>query len=282
MNTSPVKLFAQAKARREKLAMISLYDAPSAALSADAGADILLVGDSMGNAILGHDGTVPVTMEAMIHHTGAVVRGVKNSSRPDVPVVSDISFGGFATVERAVENASSLMRAGASAIKLEGAGESALSAARILVEMGVPVMGHLGYTPQSALRFEGVVQGKTGEAATRLLTDAKKLEAAGCFALVLEVVPTEVAKRGAAELSISTIGIGAGPHCDAQVLVWHDLVGFSSDKPFRFVKRYADVYATMKDASASFVEEVRAGDFPAPEHGWNMDEEEYRRWEDGE
>jgi len=282
MNTSPVKLFAQAKARREKLAMISLYDAPSAALSADAGADILLVGDSMGNAILGHDGTVPVTMEAMIHHTGAVVRGVKNSSRPDVPVVSDISFGGFATVERAVENASSLMRAGASAIKLEGAGERALSAARILVEMGVPVMGHLGYTPQSALRFEGVVQGKTGEAATRLLDGSKRLEEAGCFAVVLEVVPTEVAKRATSELSISTIGIGAGPHCDAQVLVWHDLVGFSSDKPFRFVKRYADVYATMKDASASFVEEVRAGDFPAPEHGWNMDEEEYRRWEDGE
>ncbi len=280
MNTSPTKLFAQAKQRGEKLAMISLYDAPSAALSCDAGADILLVGDSMGNAILGHDGTIPVTMEAMVHHTGAVVRGVKNSSRPDVPVVSDISFGGFATVERAVESASFLMRAGACAIKLEGAGESAVAATRTLVEMGVPVMGHLGYTPQSSLRFEGVVQGKTTEAASKILDDAKRLEEAGCFAVVLEVVPTEVAKRATSELSISTVGIGAGPHCDAQVLVWHDLVGFSEEKPFRFVKRYADIYETMKTASASFVEEVRAGDFPAPEHGWRMDEEEYRRWED--
>lgn len=262
--------------------MISLYDAPSATLSADSGADILLVGDSMGNVILGHDGTIPVTMEAMIHHTGAVVRGVKNSSRPDVPVVADISFGGFATVERAVENASSLMRAGASAVKIEGAGESAISATRTLVEMGVPVMGHLGYTPQSAGRFEGIVQGKTEEAASLLLDEAKRVEEAGCFAVVLEVVPTEVAKRATSELSISTIGIGAGPHCDAQVLVWHDLVGFSEKSPFRFVKRYADVYTAMKDASTSFVDEVRSGAFPAPEHGWNMDEEEYRRWEDGE
>jgi 3-methyl-2-oxobutanoate hydroxymethyltransferase len=282
MNTSPTKLFAQAKARSEKLAMISLYDAPSAALSADAGADILLVGDSMGNAILGHDGTVPVTMEAIIHHTGAVVRGVKKSSRPGVPVVSDLSFGGFATVERAVENASSLMRVGAGAIKLEGAGESALAATRTLVEMGVPVMGHLGYTPQSAGRFEGVVQGKTTEAASKLLDDAKMLEEAGCFAVVLEVVPSEVASRVTEELSISTVGIGAGPHCDAQVLVWHDLVGFSEKKQFRFVKRYADVHASMKDASESFVEEVRSGAFPAPEHGWNMSEDELRRWENGE
>ncbi len=261
--------------------MISLYDAPSATLSCDAGADILLVGDSMGNAILGHDGTVPVTMDAMLHHTGAVVRGVKNSSHPETPVVSDIPFGGFATVERAVENASMLMRAGASAIKLERAGEGTLAAARVLVEMGVPVVGHLGYTPQSAGRFEGVVQGKSTEAATRLLEDAKRLEDAGAFAVVLEVVPTEVAKRTTAELAISTIGIGAGPHCDAQVLVWHDLVGFSEEKPFRFVKQYADVYETMKDASAGFVEEVRSGAFPAPEHGWRMDEEEYRRWENG-
>lgn len=267
--------------RREKLAMISLYDAPSAALSCDAGADILLVGDSMGNAILGHEGTVPVTMDAMIHHTGAVVRGVKNSSRPEVPVVADLPFGGFATVERAVENASSLMRSGASAIKLEGAGESAIAATRTLVEMGVPVMGHLGYTPQSSFRFEGIVQGKTEEAASKLLDDAKKLEEAGCFAVVLEVVPMEVAKRATSELSISTIGIGAGPHCDAQVLVWHDLVGFSDEKQFRFVKRYAEVYETMKEASGSFVDEVRSGAFPGPEHGWRMDEEEFRRWEDG-
>ncbi len=280
MKTSPTKLFAQAKQSGEKLAMISLYDAPSAALAADAGADVLLVGDSMGNVILGHEGTIPVTMEAMVHHTGAVVRGVKNSSRPDVPVVSDISFGGYATVERAVENAASLMRSGASAIKLEGVGEGALSATRVLVEMGVPVIGHLGYTPQSAGRFGDIVQGKSTEAATRLLEEAKKLEEAGCFAVVLEVVPMEVAKRVTAELSIPTIGIGAGPHCDAQVLVWHDLVGFSPDKPFRFVKRYADVYEAMKEASGSFVEEVRSGAFPAPEHGWSMDEEEYRRWED--
>jgi 3-methyl-2-oxobutanoate hydroxymethyltransferase len=221
-------------------------------------------------------------MDAMIHHTGAVVRGVKMSSRPAVPVVSDISFGGYATVERAVENASSLMRSGASAVKLEGAGEGAIAATRVLVEMGIPVMGHLGYTPQSSLRFEGVVQGKSTEAATKLLDDAKKLEEAGCFAVVLEVVPMEVAKRATSELSISTIGIGAGPHCDAQVLVWHDLVGFSEKKQFRFVKRYADVHGVMKNASSSFVEEVHSGEFPGPEHGWRMDEEEFRRWENGE
>lgn len=279
--TSPTRLFARAKASGEKLAMISLYDAPSAALCAEAGADILLVGDSMGNAILGYEGTVPVTQAAILHHTGAVVRGVKGSSRPGVPIVGDISFGGFATVERAVENASALMRLGASAVKLEGAGESAIAATRVLVEMGVPVMGHLGYTPQSSFRFEGIVQGKTTGTASRILEDAKRLEEAGCFAVVLEVVPSEVAKRVTSELEISTIGIGAGPFCDAQVLVWHDLVGFSERKQFRFVKRYADVYQTMREASASFVEEVRSGEFPAPEHGWNMDEEEARRWEDG-
>lgn len=282
MTTSPTKLFAQAKARGEKLAMISLYDAPSAALCSDAGADILLVGDSMGNVILGHDNPVPVTVEAMVHHTGAVVRGVKSSSNPGVPVVADLPFGAYATLEDAARNAAKLMRSGAHAIKLEGAGENTLRATRALVEMGVPIVGHLGYTPQSSFRFESIVQGKTEQAATQLLDDAKKLEEAGCFAVVLEVVPVEVAKRVTSELAISTIGIGAGPFCDAQVLVWHDLVGFSSDKPFRFVKRYADVYETMKAASASFVEEVRSGEFPGPEHGWRMDEDEFRRWEDGE
>lgn len=258
--------------------MVSLYDAPTAALGCDAGADVLLVGDSMGNTILGHDDPLPVTMEDMTRHTGAVARGARGSSRPQVPIVADLSFGGYATVELATRNAADLVRSGAHGAKLEGAGRSALEAVRAVVEMGVPVVGHLGFTPQSALRFESVVQGKTGEAAARLLGGALALEAAGCCAVVLEVVPAEVAQRVTEALSISTIGIGAGPDCDAQVLVWHDLVGLTSGPLFRFAKRYADAHALLKEATGDFVNEVHAGAFPKPEHGWRMDEAELREW----
>lgn len=258
--------------------MISLYDAPSAALAAEAGADILLVGDSMGNVILGHDDPVPVTMEAMIHHTGAVRRGVKSSRNPDVPIVSDLPFGSYATPTQAAGNAAALMRAGANAVKLEGAGPLVTGAVPNLVQIGVPAIGHLGYTPQSANVFEGVVQGKTGEAATRILEGAKRLEGAGCCAVVLEVVPSEVAARVTGELSISTVGIGAGPDCDAQVLVWHDLVGLTPGRPLRFARRYAEAHDLLSKATGEFVREVRAGEFPAPENGWAMDPSEMEGW----
>lgn len=262
--------------------MISLYDAPTATLCCDAGADILLVGDSLGNVVLGHDNPVPVTVEDMIHHTSAVVRGVKSSSRPGVPVLADLPFGSYATLDLAVKNGADLMRAGAHAVKLEGAGPGALAAVGALVEMGVPVVGHLGFTPQSSLRFEGVVQGKTTRAATKLLEGAKKMEEAGCCGLVLEVVPEEVASRITEEIEISTIGIGAGAGCDAQVLVWHDLAGLTPDKSLRFVRKYADAYSLMEGAAESFVGEVRSGEFPGEEHGWKMDEDELRGWRNGE
>jgi 3-methyl-2-oxobutanoate hydroxymethyltransferase len=280
MTLSPPKLFGEAKSRGEKLAMVSLYDAPTAALCCDAGADVLLVGDSLGNVILGHEGTVPVTVEDMLRHTAAVARGVKGSSRPEVPVIADLPFGSYADVALAVRNGAALMRAGAHGLKLEGAGPRAIEAVRALVEMGAPVVGHLGYTPQSALRFERVVQGRSGEAATKLLDDVLRLEEAGCCAVVLEVVPTEVARRVTERLSVSTIGIGAGPHCDGQVLVWHDLVGLTT-APLRFLKRYAEARELLGEATGRYVEEVRSGEFPTVEHGWEMEEAELRRWTEG-
>lgn len=283
MKVSLPRLFGEARASGRKLAMISLYDAPTAALACDAGADLLLVGDSMGNVILGHEDPIPVTMEDATRHTAAVVRGVRASSRPGVPVVADLPFGSYATLDLATQNGAALMRAGAHAVKLEGAGPGALAAVRALGEMGVPVVGHLGFTPQSALRFAGVVQGKTTADARRLLDGALALQQAGCCAVVLEVVPAPVARRVTRELEISTIGIGAGPGCDAQVLVWHDLVGFAPGPPLRFVRRYAEARELLKDATEDFVGEVRSGAFPKPEHGWEADDAGLEAWaSDGE
>ncbi len=260
--------------------MISLYDAPTAALCCEAGLDLILVGDSMGNAMLGYENTLPVTMEDILRHTGAVARGVRGSSRPEVPVIADLPFGSYATLERATENGAALIRAGAQAVKLEGSDRAALEGIRAITGMGVPVVGHLGFTPQSSLSFGSIVQGRTAEAASRMLEEAKSVEEAGCCAVVLEAVPAEVARRITEELSISTIGIGAGPGCDVQVLVWHDLVGLSDGPSLRFVKQYADAAALMQRAVESYVGEVRSGEFPGPEHGWELGEEELRRWED--
>lgn len=258
--------------------MISLYDAPSATLCSDAGADCLLVGDSLGNVILGYDDFVSVTMEDMIRHTGAVSRGARRSSRPNVPVVADLPFGTYTSVAEATRNGAALLRAGAHAVKLEGAGPASLAAIRSLIEMGAPVVGHLGFTPQSALNFSGVVQGKTGEAADLLLHGALALQEAGCSALVLEAVPMEVAASVTQALSIPTVGIGAGAGCDGQVLVWHDLIGLTPGPPLRFVKRYADARAVLADAARDYVEEVHSGAFPKAEHGWSMPETELEGW----
>jgi 3-methyl-2-oxobutanoate hydroxymethyltransferase len=272
------RLLRDAKARGEKLAMVSLYDAPSAALACEASVDLILVGDSLGNVILGYESPVRVTMDDMLRHTEAVARGVQGASRSKVPIIADLPFGSYTNVRIATRNGADLVRAGAHALKLEGARPSSVRAVRALTEMGVPMVGHLGFTPQSSLLLEGVVQGKTGAAASRLLEGAQRLEEAGCCSVVLEVVPSEVARRVTAELSASTIGIGAGPHCDGQVLVWHDLVGFTPDKPFRFVKRYADADTLLKEATEGFVGEVHSEAFPEAEHAWTMDEAELKKW----
>lgn len=284
MSVSLSRLLREAKNRRassiefQPLAMIALYDAPTAALCCDAGADILLVGDSMGNVVLGYDSTIPVTLSDIKHHTGAVVRGARKSSRATVPVVADLPFGTYFTPHDAAHNGAELMRVGAHGLKLEGAGEAAISAVRILTEMGAPVVGHLGFTPQSSLVLSGVVQGKSLASARQLLDDARRLQDAGCVAIVLEAIPAEVAQVLTAQLEIATIGIGAGTQCDGQVLVWHDLVGFSADAPFRFVKRFANAHETLRDATRSFIDEVHATTFPAPENQFAMPNAESQLW----
>ncbi len=259
------------------LAMIAVYDAPTAALCCQAGADLLLVGDSLGNVVLGFDSTVAVTTEMMLHHTGAVVRGMRNSAR-QVPVLADLPFASYASVDDAIRHSAALMRAGAHGVKLEGAGENVLRAVRTLTEMGAPVVGHLGFTPQSSGVLNGVVQGKTAENARRLLESAQLLESAGCVALVLEAIPSEVAQVVTQNLGIPTIGIGAGAGCDGQVLVWHDLVGFSAGKPFRFVKRFANAHETLANATRDFVEEVHSGAFPRRENQYAMPDKEREAW----
>ena len=265
--SSPLRIFLDKKSRGQKLAMISLYDAPSAKICADSGVDALLVGDSLGNVILGFESTIPVTMDDMIRHTGAVLRGVQSSSNSATPVVADLPFGSYGDERSAVKNGVALMQIGAHSVKLEGAGEIALRAIDSLVQTGTPVMGHLGFTPQSSLQKNEIVQGKTGDSAQKILEEARKLEAAGCFAIVLETVALETAAEITQALSISTIGIGAGPDCDGQVLVWHDLIGLSEHK-FRFVKKYADAHGVLSQAAGDYIREVQGSAFPTSENGW--------------
>lgn len=278
----PLQVFRDAKTNHSPIAMVSLYDAPTAALCCDAGVDILLVGDSMGNTILGLDGTVGVSMSDIAHHTQAVARGVSSSTRPAVPIVADLPFGSYATTAMAARNGAKLMRRGAHCLKLEGAGQSALEAVRVLTEMGAPVMGHIGFTPQSALRFGSALQGKTALDAARLLDEARALEAAGCCALLMEMMPDEVAARITREMAIATVGIGAGAGCDGQVLVWHDLTGLSPGKPFRFAKRYAEARELLSQAAREFVGEVHESEFPTAQHGWQMTENERELWRESD
>ena len=281
MAGSPLKLFSE-KRRGAPIAMVSLYDAPTAALCCEAGADALLVGDSLGNVILGYDNTLPVDMEDMARHTAAVARGAKSSARPDVPVVADMPFGSYhGDKSEIAANGARLMRAGAHALKVEGAGDATLRAIELLTEMGAPVMGHLGFTPQSVLRFNATVQGRTAQEAGRLLAEARRLEAAGCFAIVLEAMTAEVAERITSELRIATIGIGAGLGCDGQVLVWHDLAGLLPGQPFRFVRQFAQARTILLDAARAYVSAVHDGDFPGTPNGWNMSDDERGKFESG-
>ncbi len=244
------------KDRGERFAMVTAYDYPTGRLVDEAGVPLILAGDTLADNVLGYDTTLPVTMEEMLHHTRAVARGVKNAM-----VVGDLPFLSYqVSTEEAIRNAGRLMKeAGAKAVKFEG-GWADLAAS--LVSRGIPTMGHLGLTPQSMHTLGGYrVQGRTQEAAGRLLDDAKNLEEAGAFALVLDCIPWPVAREITLATSVPTIGIGAGPHCDGQVLVFADLLGIN-ERPPKFVKPYAQLATTIRDAVRQFREEVASGAFP--------------------
>ncbi len=259
------------------IAMITAYDAPSGRLADAAGADMILVGDSAAMTVLGHDSTVPATMEEMLVLTRAVTRG---ACRP--LVVADMPFGSFqVSDELAVTNAIRFVKdAGADAVKIEGAG-TMLSRVCAIVGAGVPVMGHIGLTPQSATALGGFkAQGRTAEKAAQLVRDALDLEDAGCFSLVLEAVPSPVAAKITELLAIPTIGIGAGPKVDGQVLVWHDLLGLYDGHAPRFVKRYADLAVVIQAAVEAYVDDVREHRFPEDVHTYGMPADELAAFED--
>jgi 3-methyl-2-oxobutanoate hydroxymethyltransferase len=262
--------------RGDRLTSVTAYDYPSARLADAAGIDIVLVGDSAAMAMLGYDSTLPISVDEMITFTRAVARGVRRAI-----VVADMPFGSFqVSDEAAVANAVRFAReGGADAVKIEGAGAS-LSRARAIVDAGVPVMGHIGLTPQSVTKLGGYrAQGRTADAAQELVEDAKALESAGCFAIVLEAMPAVVAAHISAALSIPTIGIGAGPECGGQVLVWHDLLGLTPGHVAKFVKSYAQLGATIEQALRAYIADVRGGVFPGPEHTYRMAPDERDRFE---
>jgi 3-methyl-2-oxobutanoate hydroxymethyltransferase len=267
---------ARMKREGEKIVMVTAYDAPGARLAEQAGVDVILVGDTAAMVVLGYDSTVPATVDEMLFLTRTVSR---TASRP--LVVGDLPFGSYhVSDEQAVETAVRFLKeGGADVVKLEGAGAS-LSRVHAIVGAGIPVMGHIGLTPQSETALGGYkAQGRTAENARRLLNEARALEAAGCFALVLEAVPAPVAARLTRALSIPTIGIGAGPGCDGQVLVYHDLLGITEGRAPRFVKRYANLAAETRAALTRYAEEVRAGGFPVDEHAYTIPDEELTLFE---
>jgi 3-methyl-2-oxobutanoate hydroxymethyltransferase len=260
------------KRRGQKIVMVTAYDAPGARFAEDAGVDVILVGDTAAMVMLGHEGTtVPVTMDEMLFLTRTVARAAR---RPIV--VGDMPFGSYQiSDESAVTNAIRFVKeARADVVKLEGAGAS-LSRIRAIVDAGIPVMGHIGLTPQSATMLGGFkTQGRTAAKAHRLLEEARALEAAGCFAIVLEALPSPVAARITETVDMPTIGIGAGPSCDGQVLVYHDLLGLSEGHLPRFVKRYANLSREIRDALEAYAADVRSGAFPSDEYSYAMEDGE--------
>ena len=252
-----------AKQRGERWPMLTAYDYSTARVFDEAGIPVMLVGDSAANVVYGYDTTVPVSVDELLPLVRGVVRG---SSR--ALVVADLPFGSYqASRTQALETAARFMKeGGAQAVKLEG-GQRVAPQVEALVSAGIPVMAHIGLTPQSVNAFGGYrVQGRGDEGAHRLMQDAKALQHAGAFAVVMEVVPSEVAASITAALDIPTVGIGAGPSCDAQVLVWQDMAGLRTGKPAKFVKEFAQVGAVLHDAASRFGDEVRGGTYPAPEH----------------
>ncbi|HZY02945.1 MAG TPA: 3-methyl-2-oxobutanoate hydroxymethyltransferase [Anaeromyxobacteraceae bacterium] len=260
---------ARMKAAGEKIAAVTAYDATAARLVDEAGADLILVGDSLGMVVQGHDSTLPVTLEHMIYHCAAVRRGLSRSSGR-AHLVGDMPFGSYqASADEAVKHATRLVaEGGVEAVKLEG-GQDFTEVIGRIVRAGMPVMGHIGLTPQSVHKMGGyLVQGKDADRARQLVRDARALEAAGCYALVLECIPAELARVITQSLRIPTIGIGAGPHCDGQVLVFHDLLGLETGLKPRFVKRFAEVGQTASAGVQAYVSEVKGGTFPAQEHSF--------------
>jgi 3-methyl-2-oxobutanoate hydroxymethyltransferase len=254
------------KQRGERFAMLTAYDALSAGLLDEAGIPLILVGDTLGMVVLGYETTLPVTMEDMLHHTAAVVRGSSNAL-----VIGDMPFMSYqSSIEEGMRNAGRFLKeAGAKAVKLEGGGR-VVELVGNLTEAGIPVMGHLGLTPQSVHQLGGYrVQGREQEQAFRMMQDAKDLEAAGVFALVLEAVPADFAREITTILEVPTIGIGAGPGCDGQVLVWHDFLGINTAKTAKFVKRYASLGDEIMTAASRFAREVADGSYPDAAHSYD-------------
>jgi 3-methyl-2-oxobutanoate hydroxymethyltransferase len=267
---------AERKERGERIVMVTAYDTPSARLADEAGVDVVFVGDSAANNVLGYPDTTPISMDEMVMLARAARRGVKRAF-----FLVDLPLGAFqVSDDDAVRNAIRMVKeTGAQGVKLEGGG-AMIPRARAIATAGIPVMGHVGLTPQSASALGGhKAQGRTAAKARQILADALGLQAAGCFAIVLEAVPARVAARITEALRIPTIGIGAGPDCDGQVLVWHDLLGINEGPAPRFVKRYATLAGETRRALAAFAADVRAGTYPGPEHEYKIPEEELHRFE---
>jgi len=264
-----IKKIQDLKTAGDKIIMLTAYDYSTAKVIDEAGAHLILVGDTLGMVVLGYDSTLPVTMDEMLHHIKAVVRGARNAL-----VVGDLPFMTYqASVEDAMRNAGRMLKeGGCRAVKLEG-GMVMAETTRRIVNCGIPVMGHIGLTPQSINQLGGHrVQGKTTDAARRLVEDALALEQAGAFAIVLELVPVQLAKLITGKLRIPTIGIGAGPYCDGQVLVINDMLGLFTDFVPKHTKQYAKLASTMKEAISEYCSEVQSGAFPSGEHSSSMDE----------
>jgi 3-methyl-2-oxobutanoate hydroxymethyltransferase len=260
----------QNNSEKRKIVCLTAYDYPTARFVDEAGVDVVLVGDSLGMVVLGYENTLPLTMEEMLHHTRAVRRGVRKAL-----LVADMPYGSFhGDKNEAVRNAVRFVKeAGAEAVKIEG-GERRMDLIAQLVEAEIPVMGHIGLTPQSMHAFGGFrVQGKSVEAAEQLLRDARAVEAAGAFSVVVESVPRELAARITGELRIPTIGIGAGPECDGQILVLHDMIGLSVGHTPKFARRYANVGEAIRNAVGAYADDVREGRFPADEESYHLSSE---------
>lgn len=272
----PLPELMEMKRRGDKIVMVTAYDAPSGRLADAAGVDLILVGDSSGMVVHGRESTVAVSMDEIVFMTQWVTRGAK---RP--LVIADMPFGSYeASNEQAVQHAIRLVKeGGADAVKLERGGTS-IARAQAIVDAGIPVMGHVGLTPQTATVLGGFkAQGRTADRAQRLIEEAQALEAAGCFAVVLEAVPDAVARAVTRALTVPTIGIGAGGGTDGQVLVWHDMLGYYEGHAPRFVKRYADLGEVITEALARYAEDVRSGAFPEQQHAYAMPEEEQAAFE---
>jgi 3-methyl-2-oxobutanoate hydroxymethyltransferase len=257
----------QKKSAGEKIVALTAYDFPTALILEEAGVDVILVGDSLGMVVLGYENTIPVTMDEMIHHTKAVTRAVRRAL-----VIADMPYFSFhQTAHLTVANASRFLKeAGARAVKIEGATKRRLKLIEAMVEAEIPVMGHVGLTPQSIHHLgQFKVKGKESEEARKICADALALERAGVFAVILECIPQDLARRITEKLKVPTIGIGAGPYCDGQILVFHDLVGYSTGYIPKFVKRYADLQSVIGQAVKKYSEDVRHGVFPDDMHSYH-------------